>query len=105
MTLRGLSLVSSLLTGKNMEELSTKLLEVGDLYAEDPDSLKSELHSWYVKWKDQETKHGFSSLPTSLHHTLPHVSSLYPNIKAHLLVLCTLPVTSCVVLSIQPLPG
>ena len=33
--------------------------------------------------------------PTSISHTLPQVSLMYPNVKALLLVLCTVPVTSC----------
>ena len=96
--LQGFYLVPSLMVKKEMEHVSSKLLELGDLYAEDlpyPSSLQSELHSWYIKWKDQEIEHGHSSLPTSLSHTLPQVSLMYPNVNDLLLVLCTLPVTSC----------
>lgn len=96
--LQGLYLVPSLLVKEELDYVSSKVLELGTLYSEDlshPNSLKSELHSWYIKWKDHETEHGFSSLPTSPYHTLPQVSSMYPNIKALVIVLCTLPVTSC----------
>ena len=80
-----------------MEYVSSKVLELGTLYAEDlpnPNS-QSELHSWYIKWKVHEKECGFSSLPTSPYHTLPRLSSMYPNIKILTTVLCTLPVTSC----------
>lgn len=96
--LQGFYLVPSLLVEKEMEYVASKILELGTLYEEDlpnPNSLKSELHSWFIKWKDHETEHGFSSLPTSPFHTLPQVSLMYPNIKALLILLCTLPVTSC----------
>ena len=49
----------------------------------------------YLKWKKQTEDHGEESLPTTLLFTLPHSSSLFPNIKVLLLILCTLPVTSC----------
>ena len=96
--LQGLYLVPSLLVHKTLDQVSPKVQQLGALYAGDlpnPESLNSEFHSWYVKWKNQEREHGVSSLPTSLYHTLPKVSSMYPNIKALLVVLCTLPVTSC----------
>ena len=35
------------------------------------------------------------SLPTSLYFSLPHASSIFPNIQVLLKILCTLPVTSC----------
>ena len=96
--LQGLYLVPSLMINKEMEYVSSKVLELGALYAEDLphlNSLKSEFHSWYIKWKEHEAEHGHSSVPTSLYHIFPHISLMYPNIKALLLVLCTLPVTSC----------
>ena len=58
-------------------------------------SVKSEGLSWYIKWRDQATEHGAASLPSSLHHTLPQVSQMFPNIKTLLLILCSLAVTSC----------
>ena len=58
-------------------------------------SLQSELHSWYLKWKQLEQENGHVSLPKTPSFTLPHASSLFPNIKVILLILCTLPVTFC----------
>ena len=38
---------------------------------------------------------GISSLPKSPSFTLPHASSIFPNIRILLMIICTLPVTSC----------
>ena len=81
-----------------MEEISPIICELGDIYQTDlpyPSSLESEFHCWHIKWKEYEKSHGPSSLPTMLSHTVPHASSLFPNIRILLLILCTLPVTSC----------
>ena len=96
--LQGLYLVPSVLVGKTLEEVKPMIQKLGDLYSSDIPfctSLLSEFHCWYMKWKNQERDHGLASLPTSLHHTLPQVSSLFPNITVLLQILCTLPVTSC----------
>ena len=95
---QGLYLVPSLLVTKTLEEVSPKIQELGDLYKDDLpfySSLSSEFHCWYMKWRDQEKEHGSASLPTTLYHTLPQCSSLFPNITVLLQILCTLPVTSC----------
>ena len=95
---QGLYLVPSLLVTKTLEEVSPKIQELGDLYKDDlpfHSSLSSEFHCWYMKWIDQEKEHGSASLPTTLYHTLPQCSSLFPNITVLLQILCTLPVTSC----------
>ena len=93
-----LYLVPSLLVSKTLEEVSPKIQGLGDLYKNDlpfQSSLSSEFHCWYMKWRDQEKEHGSASLPTTLYHTLPQTSSMFPNITVLLQVLCTLPVTSC----------
>ena len=95
---QGLYLVPSLLVTKTLEEVSPKIQELGDLYKDDlpfHSSLSSEFHCWYMKWRDQEKEHGSASLPTTLYHTLPQTSSMFPNITVLLQILCTLPVTSC----------
>ncbi len=51
--------------------------------------------SWKIKWLQQMEQHGKACLPTSPSQALPHATSLYPDIRVLLLVLCTLPVTSC----------
>ena len=96
--LSGLYLVPSILITKTLEEVTVKLKKLGDMYVDDlphPSSLQSEVHSWHLKWKQQVKDHGEESLPTTLSFTLPHASSLFPNIKVLLVILCTLPVTSC----------
>lgn len=95
---QGLYLVPSLLVSKTLEEVSPKIQELGDMYKDDlpfHSSLSSEFHCWYMKWRDQEKEHGSASLPTTLYHTLPQSSSMFPNITVLLRILCTLPVTSC----------
>ena len=96
--LQGFYLIPAVLKNKTMEEISPIICEFGDIYQTDlpyPSSLESEFHRWYIKWKEYEKSHGPSSLPTMLSHTVPHASSLFPNIRILLLILCTLQVTSC----------
>ena len=96
--LQGLYLVPSVLVGKTLDEVIPTIQQLGDMYNNDLPfftSLLSEFHCWYTKWTTQKKDHGLASLPTSLHHTLPQVSSLFPNITVLLKILCTLPVTSC----------
>ena len=96
--LNGLYLIPSILTTKSLAEITSKVAEFKDMYGEDlphSSSLQSEVHSWYLKWREQKEEHGIQSLPITLAFTLPHASSLYPNIRVLLLILCTLPVTSC----------
>ena len=67
------------------------------MYTDDlpfPSCLHSEVHTWHLKWS-QENSHGSASLPTTLEMTLPHATSMFPNIRELLRILCTLPVTSC----------
>ena len=51
--------------------------------------------SWYIRWKSMEREHGCTALPSAQAITLSKISEFYPNIKALISVLCTLPVTSC----------
>ena len=97
-TLQGFCLIPSIMVSMNLEIVLSKLGELGNMYSSDlpyVSSLKSEGLSWYIKWRDQATEHGAASLPSSLHHTLPQVSQMFPNIKTLLLILCSLAVTSC----------
>ena len=94
----GLCLVPSILITKTLGEATSTLMKLGDMYTDDlpsPSSLNSEIHTWYLKWKKQSDDHGEESLPTTLLFSSPHASSLFPNIKVLLLILCTLPVSSC----------
>ena len=88
----------SVLVTEDLEKVTTVITKVGEQYTVDlpnASSLGSEVHNWRTKWKTEEKNHGKSSLPTTLSSTLPQISAFYPNIKALVTVLCTLPVTSC----------
>ena len=88
----------SVLVTEDLETVTSAVMKFGEQYAVDPpciSSLRSEVHNWHTKWKTEEKKHGMSSLPFTLSSTLPRISAFYPNIKALLTVLCTLPVTTC----------
>ena len=78
--------------------MANVVIKVGELYAVDlpnVSSFSSEIHKWYTKWKSEEKDHGSNSFPSTL-STLTRISSFYPNIKALVTFLCTLPVTSCI---------
>ena len=67
------------------------------MYQDDPspDSVISELHCWQMKWQHHLREHGQTSLPSSPTATIRHTSAMYPNIRALISILCTLPVTIC----------
>ena len=91
-------MVPSVLVKEDLATVSSVVLKVGELYAVDlPNvySLSGEIHNWYTKWKSEEKEHGSNSLPSTL-STLTRISSFYPNNKALVTILCTLPVTSCI---------
>ena len=92
----GLSIVPSLFVSLGSADHACRVKELADLYGGDlpsPECFKSELHSWHIKWQQQQRDYGESSLPTTLTLTLKHVSSMFPNITAHIKILCTLSVT------------
>lgn len=79
------SFARSLLSSINLRKTSA-VTEMAKLYAVDvPHS--SEIHSWRLRWKSAEKE--FHS------HQLSKIANLFPNIKALVTVICTLPVTSC----------
>ena len=55
----------------------------------------SVLVTWQIKWQKQLQDHGRNSLPRTPSATLFDTTSMYPNIKALIKILCTLPVTTC----------
>ena len=57
--------------------------------------VQSELHLWQLKWQQQLRENGKASLPSTPTFTLSQVTSMYPNIKVLIAIMCTLPVTSC----------
>ena len=95
--LQGLYLVPSVLVTKKLEEVSLKIEQVGDLYADDlpfRSSLLSEFHCWYISGRTK--RRNMDRLLSPLHsiiRCLKHL--LFPYITVLLQILCTLPVTSC----------
>lgn len=76
----------------------TKVSQLADMYLGDlpsSDSIHSELHCWQIKWQKQLQDHGRNSLPRTPSATLFDTTSMYPNIKALIKILCTFPVTTC----------
>ena len=73
-------LIPALLVTKSLEDISPKVGELGKMYVNDlpsSRSLQSELHCWYLKWKQQEQEHGQVSLPKIPSFTLPHAHMLH----------------------------
>ena len=95
--LLGLSLVPSLFVQSKDDPFSRvhKLAKQYECDLPSPECLDSELHSWMIKWQQHTKEHGLSSLPSSLILTLKHASSMFPNIRCLIQLLCTLPVTTC----------
>lgn len=94
----GLSLVPSAMITMSAEEFTTNTQKLAELYSThlpSPESFSSELDCWNIKWKQQNSTLGPSSLPSTPLTTLRQTSSMYPNIRVLLVLLCTLPVTSC----------
>ena len=93
-----MSIVPSILVTLSIDEYPAKFSELVDMYQQDlpsPECFESELQCWWFKWRKHSSEHGQSSLPNTLALTLPQISSMYPNIKKLVSILCTLPVTSC----------
>ena len=96
--LHGLSIVPSLIVTVLTEECTSKLSEFARMYQDDlPSSecVSTEIHCWEMKWRQYLSEHGQSRLPSSPAAALRQTGSMFPNIKALLSILCTLPVTSC----------
>ena len=94
----GLSVVPSIMLSLTREECTTKLRQFAEMYQDDlpsPDCIESELHCWWMKWQREVREHGQASLPTTPSQTLRHITTMYPNIRVLVTILCTLPVTSC----------
>ena len=88
----------SVLVTLSPEECESKVSKLADMYQDDlpsPGCVTSELHCWQMKWQQHLKEHGWSSLPSSPAVALRHATSMYPNVKALISILCTLPVTSC----------
>ena len=96
--LLGHCLVPSALVTLPDPDVRSHLAKLVDLYEEDiasPETVSHQMVSWKIKWQQQMEQHVKACLPTSPSQALPHATSLYPDIRVLLLVLCILPVTSC----------
>lgn len=96
--LLGLSIIPSIMISISSEQLHCKVQQLADLYEQDlssPECLHSELLGWQLKWKKHSEENGEKSLPSSPTSTICQTSSMFPNVKTLLKILCTLPVTSC----------
>ena len=91
----GLSIVLSVMVTLSPEECESKVSELSAMYLPSRGCVDSELHCWQMKWQEHLKEHGQSSLPSSPAAALKHAISMYPNIRALISILCTLPVTSC----------
>ena len=56
---------------------------------------RSELHCWQMNWQHHLREHGHTSLPSCHTMTIRHTSPMFPNMRAMVSILCTLPVTTC----------
>ena len=91
-----LYLVPSVLVTEDLATVSSVVIKVGELYAVDLPNISSfsgEILNWYIKRKSEYKDHRSNSLPSTPSSTLTKISSFYPNIKALVIILCTLPAT------------
>ena len=94
----GLSLIPSILISLSIQECTAQILQLAEMYEEDlpsRDCFEGELHCWWMKWQQELNLHGEASLPKTPTYALRHATAMFPNIRALLSILCTLPVTSC----------
>lgn len=93
----GLCLVRSVIVTLTEDECISKVSKLADMYQGDlpsHGSILSELHCWQTKWQISLQEYGPTSLPLNPTMTIRHTSLMYPNIRALITILCTLPVTS-----------
>ena len=91
-------LVPSVLVKLSKAEIKTNLAKLTEQYNEDvpwAPSMSSQLHSWSMKWEAHMKQYGVACLPTTSAMTLPNACTLFSNIRALLVIVCILPVSSC----------
>uniref|UniRef100_A0A1X7VG27 HAT C-terminal dimerisation domain-containing protein n=1 Tax=Amphimedon queenslandica TaxID=400682 RepID=A0A1X7VG27_AMPQE len=96
--LLGLCTVPSAMLVIPVLEFLTQSSLLADKYKDDllfPISFASEREFWKVKWLRFAEEHETTSLLSDLATTLQQVSSMYLNITVLLIILATLPVTTC----------
>ena len=96
--LPGFSLVPSVMASLTLEDTTATISQLTDMYLEDLplcNSIEGELHCWWMKWQKELCEHGHASLPKTLLQALRRATTMFPNIRALISILCTFPVTSC----------
>ena len=96
--LLGLSVIPSIMVSLSLDECTDKILPMAEMYQADLPShvcFEAEIHCWWMNWMKELDEHGQASLPSTPSHALRHASTMFPNIRALLCILCTFPVTSC----------
>lgn len=96
--LLGLCLIPSVMISMSTDLFTESSSKLAEMYQDDlpsPESFISEVEIWNLKWQEHYKSHGQASLPDSRRNTLPQTSDMYPNIKVLLIILSTLPVTTC----------
>ena len=96
--LLGLSLIPSIMASLSLEECTTKVSQLAEMYEEDlpsPECIEGELHCWWMKWQQELTEHGHVTLSSTPTQALCHATTMFPNIWALASILCTFPVTNC----------
>ena len=87
--LRTVHRIPSIIVNLSPHEFA-KVHEFAKMYQNDlpsPHCVSSKLDCWKIKWQHQLKEHGKSSLSSN---PLPQITSMYPNIKALVSILCTL---------------
>lgn len=80
------------------ESFSNNCTKLAEMYNDDlpcSESFDSECEMWKVKWEECSKIYGVSSLPDSPKDAIPQTTSMFPNIRTLLIILATLPVTTC----------
>jgi hypothetical protein len=96
--LLGLCIVPSVMVTLPDEEYNTTVMKFADSYIGDlpsADCIQSELHCWKMKWVKQQQQHGEATLPSTPSMALRHTTSMFPNVRALVRIMCTFPVTTC----------
>ena len=75
-----------------IDEIANKLVSFWGNDLETPSSLRSEMITWQMHWRETNT----DSKPSTLYECLKHIDSdIFPNGTKLLTIACTLPITSC----------
>ena len=83
----GLSLVLSIMVSLSLEECTTKIFQLAEMYHENlpsRDCVEGELHCWWMKWQQELSEDGQVSLPSTATHALLQCFPTYE----HWLVFC-----------------